>query len=44
MTEIAKALSLSVKTVSTHRSHVLQKMRMRSTADLIRYGIEHKLE
>ena len=43
VTEIAKALSLSVKTVSTHRSHVLQKMRMRSTADLIRYGIEHKL-
>ena len=44
VTEIAKALSLSVKTVSTHRSHVLQKMRMKSTADLIRYGIEHKLE
>ncbi len=43
VTEIANALKLSVKTVSTHRSHVLQKMRMRSTADLIRYGIEHKL-
>lgn len=44
VTEIAHALSLSVKTVSTHRTHVLQKMRMRSTADLIRYGIEHGLE
>jgi DNA-binding NarL/FixJ family response regulator len=44
VTEIAKALRLSVKTVSTHRSNLLQKMRMRSTADLIRYGIEHKLE
>ncbi len=43
VTEIAKALSLSVKTVSTHRSHILQKMRMRSTADLIRYAIAHGL-
>jgi len=44
VTEIANALTLSVKTVSTHRAHVLQKMRMKSTADLIRYGIEHGLE
>ncbi len=43
VTHIAQSLSLSVKTVSTHRSHILQKMRMHSTADLIRYGIEHKL-
>jgi len=41
VTEIANGLSLSVKTVSTHRSHILQKMKMRSTADLIRYGIAH---
>ncbi|HEV2721907.1 MAG TPA: response regulator transcription factor [Thermoanaerobaculia bacterium] len=44
VTEIANALSLSVKTVSTHRSHILQKMRMHSTADLIRYAIAHRLE
>lgn len=44
VTEIANALSLSVKTVSTHRSHILQKMKMRSTADLIRYAIAHGLD
>ena len=43
VTEIARALSLSVKTVSTHRTHILQKMEMKSTADLIRYGIEQGL-
>jgi|ERR1043165_7843490 DNA-binding NarL/FixJ family response regulator len=43
VTEIAQTLSLSVKTVSTHRAHILEKMRMKSTAELIRYGIEQGL-
>jgi DNA-binding NarL/FixJ family response regulator len=43
MTDIAEALHLSVKTVSTHKTHVLQKMNMASTAELVRYALENKL-
>ena len=43
ITDIAQALHLSVKTVSTHKTRLLQKMRMASTAELVRYAIEHKL-
>ena len=41
--EIAKRLSLSVKTVSTHKTRILQKMGLANQAELIRYAIEHKL-
>lgn len=40
---IADALSLSVKTVSTHKTRLLQKMNMASNADLIHYAIRHQL-
>ncbi|UCE62660.1 MAG: response regulator transcription factor [Nitrospirota bacterium] len=43
VSDIAEALSLSVKTVSTYRSRLLEKLRLRTTADLIRYAIEHRL-
>ena len=36
-------LSLSVKTVSTYRARILDKMRLKSTADLIRYALQHRL-
>lgn len=42
-TEIGEALHLSVKTVSTHKTHILQKMNLSGTADLVRYVIEHRL-
>jgi DNA-binding NarL/FixJ family response regulator len=42
-TEIADMLSLSVKTVSTYRARLLEKLRLHSTADLIRYAVDHKL-
>jgi DNA-binding NarL/FixJ family response regulator len=38
---IADELSLSVKTVSTYRGRVLEKMHLKTTAELIRYVIEH---
>jgi DNA-binding NarL/FixJ family response regulator len=38
--DIAGELSLSVKTVSTYRSRVLEKMGMGSTAQLIRYAVQ----
>jgi two-component system invasion response regulator UvrY len=44
VSEIAASLSLSVKTVSTYRSRLMEKLAIRTTADLIRYAIEHKLE
>jgi DNA-binding NarL/FixJ family response regulator len=40
-TEIAKALCISVKTVSTYRSHILQKMQFRGNAELIRYAVQN---
>lgn len=43
LTHIGKILSLSIKTISTYRSRILQKMHMDSNADLTRYAIKHKL-
>lgn len=42
-TEIAKELAISVKTVSTYRARILLKLNLKSTADLIRYAINHNL-
>jgi DNA-binding NarL/FixJ family response regulator len=41
--EIAEQLHLSVKTVSTHKTRILQKLNIGSTAELVRYALEHKL-
>jgi two-component system, NarL family, invasion response regulator UvrY len=43
VSEIADELGLSVKTVSTYRARILEKMNMNSNADLIRYVIDHRL-
>lgn len=43
LTEIGEALHLSVKTVSTHKTRLLQKMNMGGTAELVRYAVEHRL-
>ncbi|HTT40754.1 MAG TPA: response regulator transcription factor [Burkholderiales bacterium] len=43
VSEIAERLNLSVKTVSTHKSRILQKMNMTRDAELIRYAVEHNL-
>jgi two-component system invasion response regulator UvrY len=42
-TSIAKVMGLSVKTVSTYRTRILEKMHMDNTAELMRYAIEHNL-
>lgn len=39
----AKVLSLSPKTVSTHKANVMRKLGLRSTADLIRWGMERNI-
>ena len=42
-TEIAEDLALSIKTVSTYRTRLLEKLNVRTTAELIRYAITQKL-
>ncbi len=42
-TEIAERLHVSVKTVSTHKARILQKMNLDGTAALVRYALEHDL-
>jgi len=43
ITHIAEKLHLSVKTVSTHKTRILQKLDAHSLADLIKYSITHDL-
>ena len=43
ITGIANALSLSVKTVSTYKARILEKMQMPHEAALVRYAARHKL-
>ncbi|MCP3961655.1 MAG: response regulator transcription factor [bacterium] len=43
VTEIGQQLELSVKTVSTYRRRILEKMMMKSTAEIVRYAVENRL-
>jgi two-component system, NarL family, invasion response regulator UvrY len=43
VSEIATELYLSAKTISTYRSHVLQKMGFKKNADITYYAIKHGL-
>ncbi len=43
VSDIAERLNLSVKTVSTHKANILQKMGMSTAGELIRYAVEHRL-
>ncbi len=43
ITEIASQLSLSSTTVSTYRSRIMEKLKMKSNAELARYAIEARL-
>lgn len=43
VTEIAKELSLSVKTISTYRARILEKMGLQNNAELTHYAISHRL-
>lgn len=39
--EIAKATGISIKTVDTHRGHVLSKLEIRNNVELLRLAITH---
>lgn len=41
--EIAEELCLSVKTISTYRSRILEKMKLKNNAELMHYAIKHGL-
>jgi two-component system response regulator NreC len=41
--EIAKMLYISVRTAETHRAHIMQKLRLSSRAELVRYAIDQGL-
>lgn len=43
VSEVAQLLSLSVKTVSTHRTRILKKMNMRTNAELTTYAVRNRL-
>ncbi len=43
VSEIANEVSLSVNTVSTYRSRILQKMNLKNNADLVRYAIANNI-
>ena len=43
ITEIAEILHLSVKTVSTHKTRILQKMALNSLAELVQYAVAYRL-
>lgn len=43
ITDIGQQLHLSVKTVSTHKSRILNKMGMQSISEIVRYAVAHNL-
>lgn len=43
VSQSAARLKLSVKTVSTYRTRLLEKLRLKTTADLIRYAVDHRI-
>jgi DNA-binding NarL/FixJ family response regulator len=43
VSDIGRELSLSVKTVSTYRSRILEKLGLRHNAEITRYAIKHGL-
>ena len=43
VTDISDLLTLSVKTISTYRARLLEKLNLKTTADLIRYAVDNQL-
>jgi two-component system invasion response regulator UvrY len=43
VSEIAETLSLSVKTIDTYRARILEKMKMKTSSELMHYAIKNKL-
>mgnify|MGYP005820438797 CR=1 FL=1 len=41
--EIAERLFISVRTVETHKNHIMQKLNLKSTVDMIKFGIKNNI-
>jgi two-component system NarL family response regulator len=41
--DVARELAISVKTVETHRTHIMKKLRMHSLAEMTRFAMRHQL-
>ncbi len=41
--EIADQLFISIRTVDAHRNHILQKLKLKSTAELVKYAIKNQI-
>jgi DNA-binding NarL/FixJ family response regulator len=41
--QIAERLAVSVNTVETHRRHIIEKLNLHSTAELVRYALRHQI-
>jgi len=41
--EIANTLFLSVRTVETHKNHIMQKLNLKTSVDMIKYGIRNNI-
>ena len=41
--QVAQILNISVKTVETHRATVMQKLKLRTAADLVRYAVRNHI-
>ena len=41
--EIAEKLFLSVRTVESHKTHIMQKLNLKTTIDMIKFGIRNNL-
>lgn len=44
LTALAESLGLSIKTVSTHRRRLLDKLRLSGNAELVRYALRHGMD
>jgi len=43
VSEISRQLGVSVKTISTYRTRILEKLQLRTSAELIKYAVDHEL-
>jgi DNA-binding CsgD family transcriptional regulator len=43
VSEIASGMGLSIKTVSTHKVRLMEKLNITNNADLVRLGVLHKI-
>jgi len=41
--EIADKLFISIKTVDTHKNHILQKLKLKNSAELVLFAVKNKL-